>query len=140
MRNLIADKRFYKMVLAVAIPIMIQNGITNFVNLLDNVMVGQIGTAQMSGVAIVNQILFVFNLCVFGGCAGAGIFTAQYYGIKDMQGVRDTTRFKMIVCAILLIVGTIIMTVFSDELISAFLHSDGETDVALALSSGKIYL
>ena len=59
------------MVLAIAIPIMIQNGITNFVSLLDNIMVGQIGTEQMSGVAIVNQLIFVYNLCIFGGVSGA---------------------------------------------------------------------
>ena len=68
------------MVLGVAMPIMIQNGITNFVSLLDNIMVGQVGTEQMSGVAIVNQLLFIYNLCIFGGVSGAGIFTAQYFG------------------------------------------------------------
>ena len=62
-KTFIGDKVFYKMVLAIAVPIMIQNGITNFVSLLDNIMVGQIGTEQMSGVAIVNQLLFVYNLC-----------------------------------------------------------------------------
>ena len=91
----IGDKAFYKMVLLVAIPIMIQNGITNFVNLLDNIMVGQIGTEQMSGVAIVNQLMFVYNLCIFGGLSGAGIFTAQYYGQKDQEGIRHTFRFKI---------------------------------------------
>ena len=140
MGKLIADKRFYKMVLAIAIPIMIQNGITNFVNLLDNIMVGQIGTAEMSGVAIVNQIIFVFTLCVFGGCAGAGIFTAQYYGTGDMEGVRNTTRFKMLICAVLLVVGWLIMGVWGDELISAFLHSDDTTNIELALTSGRKYL
>ena len=60
------DADFYKMVFVVAIPIMIQNGITNFVNMLDNIMIGQIGTESMTGVSIVNQILFVYNLCVFG--------------------------------------------------------------------------
>lgn len=79
----IGDRAFYKMVLLIAVPIMIQNGITNFVNLLDNIMVGQIGTEQMSGVAIVNQLIFVYNLCIFGGLSGAGIFTAQYFGQKD---------------------------------------------------------
>lgn len=63
-KKFIGDKAFYKMVLLVAVPIMIQNGITNFVSLLDNIMVGQIGTEQMSGVAIVNQLLFVYNLCI----------------------------------------------------------------------------
>ncbi|MBQ7901680.1 MAG: MATE family efflux transporter [Clostridia bacterium] len=140
MGKFIADKRFYKMVLAISIPIMIQNGITNFVNLLDNIMVGQIGTAQMSGVAIVNQIIFVFTLCVFGGCAGAGIFTAQYYGTDDMEGVRNTTRFKILTCIALLAIGLSVMGIWGDELISAFLHSDDTANLELALESGKQYL
>lgn len=78
------------MVLGVAMPIMIQNGITNFVSLLDNIMVGQVGTEQMSGVAIVNQLLFIYNLCIFGGVSGAGIFTAQYFGQGNDEGVRNT--------------------------------------------------
>ena len=72
------DKHFYRRVLSVALPMMIQNGITNFVQMLDNVMVGQVGTIPMSGVAIVNQLMFVFNLCIFGAASGAGIFTAQF--------------------------------------------------------------
>ena len=66
-KRLIGSKAFYKIVFAVAVPIMIQNGITNFVSLLDNIMVGQVGTEPMSGVAISNQLLFIFNLCIFGG-------------------------------------------------------------------------
>ena len=79
MKRFIGDRKFYKMVLTISIPIMIQNGITNFVGLLDNMMVGQMGTEQMTGVAITNQLLFVFNLCIFGGLSGAGIFGAQFY-------------------------------------------------------------
>lgn len=73
-KRYLGDKKFYAAVMAVAVPIMIQNAITNFVGMLDNIMVGQVGTAQMSGVAIVNQLLFVFNLCIFGAVSGAGIF------------------------------------------------------------------
>ena len=94
-RKFIGNKRFYLMVLGVAMPIMIQNGITNFVSLLDNIMVGQVGTEQMSGVAIVNQLLFIYNLCIFGGVSGAGIFTAQYFGQGNDEGVRNTFRFKL---------------------------------------------
>ena len=53
------------MALLVAVPIMIQNGITNFVSLLDNIMVGRVGTAEMTGVSIVNTLIFVFNLMIF---------------------------------------------------------------------------
>ena len=66
LKKFIGDKKFYKMVLLIAVPIMIQNGITNFVNMLDNVMIGRVGTAEMTGVAISNQLIFVFNLCIFG--------------------------------------------------------------------------
>ena len=100
-RKFIGDKRFYLMVLGVAMPIMIQNGITNFVSLLDNIMVGQVGTEQMSGVAIVNQLLFIYNLCIFGGVSGAGIFSAQYFGQGNDEGVRNTFRFKLWIGVIL---------------------------------------
>ena len=59
------DKAFYKMILAIAVPIIIQNLLTNLVSMADNIMVGQLGTDQMSGVAIINQLFFVFNLLVF---------------------------------------------------------------------------
>ena len=84
----IGDRAFYSMVVAIVIPIIIQNTITNFVSLLDNIMVGRIGTEQMSGVSIANQLLFVFNLCVFGGVSGAGIFAAQFHGAGNHEGVR----------------------------------------------------
>ena len=54
MKKYIGDKAFYKMLFAVSVPIMIQNGITSFVNLLDNLMIGSLGTLEMSGVAIAN--------------------------------------------------------------------------------------
>jgi hypothetical protein len=85
--NLIGDKSFYKNVIAIVLPIIIQNTITNVVSLVDNVMVGRVGMLEMSSVAIVNQLLLVFNLCIFGGLAGAGIFTAQFAGAKDDNGV-----------------------------------------------------
>ena len=95
-KTIMNNKDFYKHVLRIAIPIMIQNGITNFVSMLDNIMVGQIGTNAMSSVAIVNQLMFVFNLCIFGGLAGIGIFTAQFYGRRNHDGVRSTFRLMVL--------------------------------------------
>ena len=83
------------MVLAVALPIMVQNGITQFVNLLDNLMVDAIGTEQMSGVSICNQLIFVFNLCIFGGHAGAGIFGAQYFGKGEQQDCIGHIEYRV---------------------------------------------
>ncbi len=115
------SRDFYRRLLTVAIPIMVQSGITNFVGMLDNIMVGQIGTAQMSGVSIVNQLLFVFNLCCFGGFAGPGIYTAQFYGQGNDDGVRYTFRFKLYIALAISAVGFAVLTLFRDPLIRMYL-------------------
>lgn len=108
-KKYIGDKKFYSMLLKVCLPIIVQNAISNFVNLLDNIMVGQTGTDSMTGVSVANQLVFVFNIMVFGAVAGAGIFTAQYHGKNDNDGIRFTMRFKMMIC---LAVGVMGMSVF----------------------------
>ena len=99
-RAYIGTKEYYKRIFVIMLPILLQNVITNFVSLLDNIMVGQVGTEPMSGVAIANQLIFVFNLCIFGGLSGAGIFTAQFVGKGDMDGVRHTVRMKQTIVSI----------------------------------------
>lgn len=121
------DKQFYKMILIVAVPIMVQNGFSTFVNLLDNLMVGRVGTDQMSGVAIVNQLLFVFNLSVFGGLSGAGIFSAQYHGSGNKDGIRNVFRAKLIIAACLLIAGICILYFLRSPLINLSLHEGSQT-------------
>ena len=79
LKRYFGNRAFYKTVLTVAMPIMLQNLITNFVSMLDNIMVGALGTEQMSGVSIVNQIGFIYILALFGGMSGVGIFTAQLW-------------------------------------------------------------
>lgn len=140
-KKLIGDKAFYKMVLAVAVPIMVQNGITNFVGLLDNIMVGSVGTEQMSGVAIVNQLLFVFNLAIFGSISGAGIFGAQFFGCKDNKGVQHAFRFKLYICTAITVIGVLIFHFFGENLILMYLHGEGnEQALEAALHYGKEYL
>lgn len=137
----IGNKEFYKMVLLIAIPIMIQNGITNFVSLLDNIMIGQVGTEQMSGVAIVNQLIFVYNLGIFGGVSGAGIFTAQYFGQGNHKGVRQTMRFKLWLVAIITALTALLFWVGGTALISSYLKGEGSAEsIAATLSYGKQYL
>ena len=140
-RKFIGDKKFYMMVLGIAVPIMIQNGITNFVSLLDNIMIGRIGTEQMSGAAIVNQLIFVYNLCIFGAVSGAGIFTAQYFGQKDYEGVRQTFRYKLWISAVLTIGTVILFLTAGDQLINMYLHGEGTAqELAATLKYGKQYL
>lgn len=141
LRSYIGDRAFYRKLFSVLIPILIQNLITNFVSLLDNIMVGQVGTEPMSGVAIVNQLLFVFNLCIFGGLAGAGIFTAQYYGKGDNEGVKNTFRAKLYIALLAVVLFTAAFVLKGDALIRLFLHEGREQlDLAATLGFGRAYL
>lgn len=137
----LGDKRFYKMLISVVVPIIIQNAITNFVNLLDNIMVGQTGTESMTGVSVANQLMFVFNIIIFGAISGAGIFTAQYHGQGDSTGVKYTLRFKIIICLLMAALGIVVFSGFSEQLVSLYM-SDAESvgDPVLTLEFGKQYL
>ena len=140
-RRYIGDRAFYRRVLGIAVPIIIQNGITQFVSLLDNIMVGQVGTLEMSGVSVVNGLLFVFNLCVFGMCSGAGIFTAQFHGSRDHEGVRHTLRFKLMAGLVLSALGCAILLLWGDRLIGLYLTGEGSPEEAAAtLNFGLDYL
>lgn len=139
-RKFIGDKEFYKLVLMVATPMMIQNGITNFVSLLDNIMVGQLGTEQMSGVAIVNQLMMVFNISIFGAVSGASIFSAQFFGKGDHEGVRNAFRFKLVNCLLFTALGIVIFLTFGDVLIHLFLNDGSAEGIALTYQYGMEYL
>ncbi|MCR5330184.1 MAG: polysaccharide biosynthesis C-terminal domain-containing protein, partial [Lachnospiraceae bacterium] len=141
LKALVGDRKFYAMVLGIAVPMMIQNGITNFVSLLDNIMVGQLGTEQMSGVAIVNQLMFVFSLCVFGAMSGVGIFGAQYYGRRDWEGMRNSFRLKFIVCVTIVVLAVIIFLTAGNSLINYYLQGEGaEGDIAATFEHGRNYM
>ena len=140
-KRYIGDRAFYRRCLSVAVPIIIQNGITNFVSLLDNIMVGQVGTVPMSGVSIVNGLLFVFNLCVFGASSGAGIFTAQFHGSHDDEGIRHTFRFKFFICLLISALGCLIFTFGGKSLIGLYLTGEGDAAIAAgAMEYGLKYL
>lgn len=137
----IGDRAFYRRCLGVAVPIIIQNGISNFVSLLDNIMVGQVGTVPMSGVSIVNGLLFVFNLCVFGASSGAGIFTAQFHGSGDQEGIRHTFRFKTLICLAITALGIGVFLVGGQPLIRLYLTGEGDAAMAEgAMNYGLEYL
>ena len=140
-KNKYIDTAFFRYVLVLAVPMIIQNAITSFVSFLDNIMVGQVGTEQMSGVAIVNQLIFVFNICIWGGVSGAGIFGTQFYGKGDYEGQKYAFRFKMYACIIIAGIALLLFGFFDTELISLYLSDGGSVgNTALALQYGEQYL
>ena len=137
-KKFIGDKAFYRYLIFLAFPMIVQNGITSFVSFLDNIMVGQIGTEPMSGVAIVNQLFFVFNICIFGGVSGAGIFSAQFFGKGDFEGQKYTFRYA---CLLITAIACVLFHFLDEPLISLYLNDGGSVgNTRLALSYGKEYL
>ena len=137
----LGDGAFYRRLLTVALPIVVQNAITTFVSLLDNIMVGKTGTDPMTGVSIANQLIFVFNILVFGAISGAGIFTSQYHGSRDSDGVRFTMRFKLIICTVISVLGLFVFGFFRNGLISLYISDSAAVgDPVATLGYGSEYL
>lgn len=137
----VGDRKFYKTVLVLIVPIIIQNTVSNIVNLLDNVMVGALGTAQMSGVAIANQLMFVFYLAIFGSISGAGIYGAQFAGARNWEGFRQTLRARVLVSLVITVLGVVVLSRWSGALISLYLQGKGDVGHAAdMLLHGKEYL
>ena len=130
----IGDAAFYKKYLYLALPMILQNAITNLVSFLDNIMVGQLGTEQMLGVAIVNQLIFVYNLAIFGAVSAASIFGAQYFGKGNHKGHMHSFRFKLYATLIVTALTMLLFITKGSTLISLYLTDTagtGATDVAL---------
>lgn len=136
----IGNKAFYRMVIVLMIPMLVQNGISSFVNLLDNIMVGQLGTEAMSGVAIVNQIMLVYFICLFGAVSGASIFSTQYFGKMDYDGVRQAFLFKLICCSFIGILTIGICLFFGGNIIDLFLNDASKASMELTKNQALSYL
>ena len=133
-KKYIGTGAFYKRYLYLALPMIVQNAITNLVSFLDNIMVGQLGTEQMSGVAIVNQLIFVYNLAIFGAASAASIFGAQYFGKGDHKGHMYSFRFKLYATLLVTFATIVLFITKGSDLISLYLTDtagNGATDVAL---------
>lgn len=141
MRKLIGNKAFYKMFFVVVIPLILQQGISSFVSLLDNVMVGRLGTEEMSGVAIVNQLLMVVYIGTYGILSGASIFSSQFFGAKDEEGIKHAFRYKVIMALIMLVLSSVVLMIFGPSLISSFIKQDSEVgNPALVYEHAMKYL
>jgi putative MATE family efflux protein len=114
------DKVFYRSLFAVAVPIMLQNLINSFVNILDTVMIGRLGTVEIAAVGLGNNFFFFYNMIIFGIGSGAAIFTAQFWGRKDIAGIRKNTGF----CLLLNLGGAVLFSLlcffFPDKIIRIY--------------------
>ena len=141
LKRFIGTKAFYKSVLTLLIPIVIQQFISSFVSLLDTVMVGSLGTEAISSASIANSVLMVHMLAIFGGLSGASIFGAQFFGKHDMDGMRHTFRFKLYFGVLCSLAAILIYSLFGRSFLSSFLQGESNGgDLELTLSLSQDYL
>lgn len=135
------EKTIYRRALWLAVPMMIQNGITNAVTLVDNVMVGSLGEEAFTGVSIVGQLIFVFNLAIFGALSGPGIYGAQFFGKDAKDGFQSTVRMKYLLSCICLAAGLLVFLTMDEGLIGLYLKGESdEIDKGMTLMYARQYL
>ena len=90
------DKQFYKMVLTIAIPVILQNLISIGLNMADTIMIGKLGVDELAAVGTANRLYFVFSSLCFGIYSGASVYVSQYWGVKDIKNIRRTLGIDII--------------------------------------------
>lgn len=99
-RERLLPPHFSRTLLTIALPIILQNLMQSLVNMLDTIMVGQLGSVAIAAVGLGNQIFFLLNMVLFGISSGAAIFVAQYWGKRDITGVRRTLGLALTLAAV----------------------------------------
>lgn len=115
------NKRFYKVLISLCIPIIIQNLISTSVNVIDTVMISSLGETSVASIGVANQFFFLFNMSLSGITGGAGVFISQFFGKNDVNNIRKVTGFSTILAIILslaflipaLLIPTKIINIFS---------------------------
>lgn len=128
------DKKFYKTVIGITVPIALQGLITTGVNMMDNIMVGKVGETQLSAVALANQFISIFHIFCMGIGMGASVLVSRYFGMKDKESLKKTVAIMLRLC---LAMATIfcVATIFLPEQIMRIYTS--EEDI---ISEGIKYL
>lgn len=113
-------KEFIPKLIAIASPIIIQNFLSSSLNFLDVFMIGQLGETEVAAVGIGNQIFFLFLMFIFSIASGASIFTAQYWGKKDIKNIHSNLGIGITFALVISAIFTLVTFLFPDTLIRLF--------------------
>lgn len=132
--KLTKDKDYFRKLIFIAFPIVIQNLITSSLNILDTIMVGRLGETAIASVGIGNQIFLLFNILSMGVSSGCGVFMSQYWGQKDIKNIRRVFGICLLGAAAVAAFFTFFIVLFPEQIIRIF---NGEADV---VSQGSSYI
>lgn len=114
------NKSYYKTLMVIALPIMLQNLLSTSLSFVDTLMIGQLGANQIAAVGIANQIFFLINLLIFGIASGASIFFAQYYGAGKKDELEKITALALTISLLASLLFTVISLLFPAQIVYLF--------------------
>lgn len=114
------NKRFYKILISLCIPIIIQNLISTSVNVIDTVMISSLGETSVASIGVANQFFFLFSMSLAGITGGAGVFISQFFGKNDINNIRKVTGFSTILASILSLIFFIPALIIPTKIINIF--------------------
>lgn len=117
---MISNKEFFKKITFIALPIAIQSVIASSLSLVDNLMVGRLGEAELAAVGIATQIYFVHWMLVFGFTSGVSTYMAQFLGAKDERGMKKTIGIALAVCFSVSVIFFLVAEFFSAYVMRIF--------------------
>lgn len=120
LKKYFGTKQFYRTVISIAFPIMAQQFITTFVNLIDNVMIGSIGNIALTSVTVANRFFLIMNSILFGLCGAAGIYIAQFFGAKQKKNCQEVFNINMAFAVGAGLLFTLIIFIFPQYAIELF--------------------
>lgn len=91
---------FFSALLKISVPIMLQSLLQTFINMLDTIMIGRLGSVEIAAVGLGNSFFFVLNMVLFGITSGGGVFIAQFWGKKDIKGIRKSLGIMLFLAVI----------------------------------------
>ncbi len=131
----IGDRAFYQRLMTLSIPLVLQQLITASIQIVDNVMVGQLGETAIGAVGVINQLFFVVIITSFGVMSGSTIYMAQYYGAKNENKLQQSFHFTIVAALAVGLVSFFLFSYADDFLIGVFTQGVETTSLALQYMS-----
>lgn len=120
MQAIFNDKNFIRKTIAITLPIALQNLLNNVLNLIDTLMIGKLGEAEIAGVGLSNKVFFVFTLLIFGVCSGSAILASQYWGKREVSNIKRVFRLELILSVIGSLIFMIPAILFPNQVMRIF--------------------
>lgn len=119
-RLFVKEKSFYKLILSIAVPVVLQNMITIGVNIMDTLMLGNYGEIQLSASSLANEFINIYHIMCMGMSMGAAVLTAQYYGAGNNPSLKKIVTIVLRMGLVIAAAFTVVTLLFPEELMRLY--------------------